>query len=190
LNIGQLVFKLRGYVPVPFFIAVVLLANPQKDLAIFGGILVVFGEILRLAGVSYIGACTRTREIVAEEFITNGPFAYLRHPMYLGNMFIYVGASIVGGGWLPYMLYLVILLFSVLFAFQITYEESQLTKLFGEEYIMYKELVPRIFPRLTSYPEKSKKKPNVMEAIKSEKSTFLALFGYFFLILFSWYIKS
>ncbi len=189
MNIGQLVFKLRWYVPVPFFIAAVILANPQKDLVVFGGILMVFGEILRIAGASYIGTRTRAREIAADELITNGPFAYLRHPIYLGNMFIYIGASIVGGGWLPYMLYLVILLFSVLFAFQITYEESQLTKLFGEEYIMYKEVVPRIFPRLTSYPEKSKKKPNIIEAIKSEKAIFLALFGYLFLILFSSYIK-
>jgi len=190
LNIGQLVFKLRGYIPVPFFIAAVILANPQRDLVIFGGILMVFGEILRLAGISYIGRCTRAMEIVADELITNGPFAYLRHPMYLGNMFIYIGASILGGGWLPYMLYLVILFFSVLFAFHITYEESQLIKLFGEEYIMYKEVVPRIFPRLTSYPEKSKKRPHMTEAIKSEKFTFLALFGYLLLILFSWYIKT
>jgi protein-S-isoprenylcysteine O-methyltransferase Ste14 len=190
LNIGHLVFKLRGYAPVPFFIAAVILANPQKDLVIFGGILMFFGEILRLAGASYIGHGTRIQEITADEFITNGPFAYLRHPMYLGNMFIYVGASIVGGGWLPYMLYLVILLISVLYAFQISYEESQLTKLFGEDYIMYKEVVPRIFPRLTSYPEKSKKKPNVVEAVKNEKVIFLAIFGYLLLILLSSYIKS
>ncbi len=190
MSIGQLVFKLRWYIPVPFFIAAVILATPQRDLAIFGGILMVFGELVRLAGISYIGAYTRAREIAADELITNGPFAYLRHPMYLGNMFIYIGASILGGGWLPYMLYLVILFFSVLFAFRITYEESQLTKLFGEEYITYKEVVPLFFPRLTPYPGKSKKRPHITEAIKSEKFTFLALFAYLLLILFSWYIKT
>jgi protein-S-isoprenylcysteine O-methyltransferase Ste14 len=190
LNIGQLVYKLKGYAPVPFFIAAVILANPQEDLVIFGGILMLFGEILRLAGASYISTGTHIREVAADELITNGPFAYLRHPMYLGNMFIYVGASIVGGGWLPYMLYLVILLYSVLYAFLISYEESQLTKLFGEEYVVYKEVVPRIFPRLTSYPEKSKKKPKVLEAIKNERVIFLTLFGYLLLILFSSYIKS
>jgi hypothetical protein len=102
--------------------------------------------------------------------------------MYTGNMFIYMGASIFAGGWLPYMLYLVILFFSIQYSLSVKYEESCLEDTHGEKYLDYKENVPRFYPRLSPYPQKSKEKLELAAALKSEKMTFLAIIGFVILV--------
>ena len=43
MNIGKVSFTYRSYVPVPFFITGVLLADPQQDLVTFGALLMAAG---------------------------------------------------------------------------------------------------------------------------------------------------
>ena len=157
---------------------------------IFGAILMVFGELLRIISVGYLGVSSRAREIVAEKLITNGPYAYIRNPMYTGNMFLYIGASIFAGGWLPYLLYLVILFFSIQYSLSVNYEEVNLKDLHGEAYQNYNESVPRFYPRLTSYPQKSNQKIDLMTALVSEKTTFLAIIGFIIMVQLVSYLKS
>jgi protein-S-isoprenylcysteine O-methyltransferase Ste14 len=190
LKIGELLYIYRGYTPVPFFIAGVVVANPREDLMIFGAILMAFGELLRIVSVGYLGVSSRAREIVAEKLVTNGPYAYIRNPMYTGNMFLYMGASIFAGGWLPFMLYLVILFFSIQYSLSVKYEESGLKELHGEKYLDYTEAVPRFYPRLSPYPKKSKEKMDLTTAFLSEKTTFFAITGFIMLVLFVWYLQS
>jgi protein-S-isoprenylcysteine O-methyltransferase Ste14 len=190
LRIGELFYKYRGYTPVPFFVAAIVLSNPRDDLMIFGAILMAFGELLRVISVSYLGVASRAREIVAEKLITNGPYAFIRNPMYTGNMFLYMGASIYAGGWLPFMLYLVILFFSVQYSLMVKYEESGLEDLHGDEFRNYIETVPRFYPRLTPYPQKSKKKLELATVLSSEKTTFLAIIGFIILVQVVFYLKS
>jgi len=190
LKIGELLYKYRGYTPLPFFIAGVIVANPREDLMIFGAILMAFGELLRIVSVSYLGFSSRAREIVAEKLVTNGPFAYIRNPMYTGNMFLYMGASIFAGGWLPFMLYLVILFFSIQYSLSVKYEESGLKEIYGEKYLHYIEAVPRFYPRLSPYAQKSKEKMDLATALLSEKTTFLAITGFIMMVLLVWYLKS
>jgi protein-S-isoprenylcysteine O-methyltransferase Ste14 len=190
LRLGELLYKYRGFTPVPFIITGIALANPRYDLMIFGAILMVFGELLRIVSVGYLGLSSRAREIVAEKLVTNGPYAYLRNPMYMGNIFLYMGASIFAGGWLPYMLYLVILVFSIQYSLTIKYEESGLKDLHGEKYIDYTESVPRYYPRLSPYPQRSKEKIELSTALISEKTTFLAIIGFIILVQIVSHFKS
>ena len=190
MNIGELLYKFRGYTPVPFFIAGILLANPRDDLMIFGAILMAFGELLRIISISYLGVSSRARELVTDKLITNGPYAFLRNPVYTGNMFIYMGASIFVGGWLPYMLYLVILFFSIQFSLIVKYEESGMKNTHQEKFINYRESVPRFYPRLSPYPEKSKEKMDISSAFISEKTTFIAIIGFIILVHLVSYLKS
>lgn len=190
MKIGEQLYKYRGYTPVPFIIASVVLANPRADLMIFGAILISFGEFLRIISVSYLGVSSRAREIVTEKLVTNGPYGYLRNPMYMGNIFIYMGASIFSGAWLPLMLYLVILFFSIQYSLTVQYEESCLIDVHGDKYLDYKETVPRFYPRLSPYPHKSKEKMELATALMSEKTTFLAISGFIIMVLVVFYIKS
>ena len=190
MRIGEQLYKYRGYTPVPFIIAGIVLANPRNDLMVFGAILMVFGELMRIISVGYIGVSSRAREIVTDKLVTNGPYGYLRNPMYMGNMFLYMGASIFAGAWLPIMLYLVILFFSIQYSLTVKYEESCLSDAHGEKYLDYKETVPRFYPRLSPYPHKSKEKIELMPALMSEKTTYLVIIGFVIMVLVVFYLKS
>jgi hypothetical protein len=62
--------------------------------------------------------------------------------------------------------------------------------LHGEEYINYQEAVPRFYPRLSPYPQKSKEKMELAPALISEKTTFLAIIGFIIMVQLVWYLKS
>jgi protein-S-isoprenylcysteine O-methyltransferase Ste14 len=190
LKLGEILYKYRGYTPVPFFIAGIILANPRSDLMIFGAVLMAFGEIVRIISVGYIGVSSRAREIVSEKLITNGPYSFIRNPIYTGNMFLYMGAAIFAGGWLPYLLYLVILYFSIQYSLSVKYEESALEKLHGEAYSDYLEAVPRFYPRLSPYPQQTNQKMDLASALVSEKTTFLAIIGFVVLVQLVSYLKA
>jgi len=190
LKAGALLYKYRSYTPVPFFLAGVILSNPREDLMIFGAILMAFGELLRIISVSYLGVASRARVIEKVKLITNGPYAHIRNPIYTGNMFLYIGASIYCGSWLPYLLYLVIFYFSIQYALSVKYEESMLEDLYGEPYLDYKEAVPRFYPRLSPYPNKSNQKIDLTTAFVSEKTTFLAIIGFIIVVQLVSYLNS
>ena len=111
MSLGEKLFKIRGYTPIPFLLLALILINPQPFLIVVGFFMIILGEFLRIWGVSYAGAATRTREAGAQELVTNGPFAYVRNPLYIGNIFIYVGAVVMSGGWFPLLAIIVFLFF-------------------------------------------------------------------------------
>ena len=190
MTFGKFLFKNRGYMPIPFFIIAVIFADPRQDLMIFGVILMVVGELLRFTAVSFVGVASRSPEIETKELVSNGPYAYLRNPIYFGNLLLYMGASILSGAFLPYLLYLTIIFFSAFYAINVRYEESFLADVFGTKYETYKNNVPGFFPRLSAYPDRGEKKADFGEALKAEKSTLLIIVGYIALVIIGWCIKS
>jgi protein-S-isoprenylcysteine O-methyltransferase Ste14 len=190
VSLIEYLFKYRGYLPVLFFIAGVLWASPRTDLVIFGAILMAFGELIRFIAVSYLGSTTRSGQIASDELVTNGPYAYLRNPIYLGNIFIYMGASILSGAWLPYLLYLVIIFFAIIYHLFIRYEESALSSRYSAKYEDYKNYVPSIFPRLSAYHNRGDKKPDLSVALSAERLTFLSELAFVLLVMIHWYFIS
>jgi protein-S-isoprenylcysteine O-methyltransferase Ste14 len=73
--------------------------------------------------------------------VTNGPFRFSRNPMYLGILVIGVGAALVAGTWL---MWLVPVLLFVLDNFVIMpYEERSMERTFGDAYRAYRSRVRR-----------------------------------------------
>jgi len=186
LNAGKVLFNYRRIAPVPFFIAGVVLADPHHNLVVFGALLMAAGELLRLAAVSYTGPAIRNEEIYRGELVTNGPFAYLRNPVYFGNLLLYSGASILSGAWLPYLLYIVIIFFSIYYSFCIRYEEEQLREVFGRAYQDYLNMVPRFFPRLSAYPDRGDKTADIAAGFRAETATFMTIGGFLILTWLKW----
>ncbi|MEK9136428.1 MAG: methyltransferase, partial [Bacteroidota bacterium] len=59
---------------------------PTLPSMVLGFLLMVGGEAIRFWGVSIAGSETRTTGKVGGTYlITNGPFAYMRNPLYVGN---------------------------------------------------------------------------------------------------------
>lgn len=77
--------------------------------------------------------------------VTEGPYAYVRNPLYIGVTASLLGWSLV---FLSTALALMALLYVPVAAFAIRWEERELEARFGEAYRHYRRRVPRIWPRL------------------------------------------
>ena len=86
------IFKYRSYTPIPFLILMFIYQWINVWSFILGFIVALTGEGLRLWGVCYAGSETRTTGSVGGTYlVVSGPFAYIRNPLYAGNILIYLG---------------------------------------------------------------------------------------------------
>jgi protein-S-isoprenylcysteine O-methyltransferase Ste14 len=151
-----------------------LFAQPTPFSFSAGLILLVLGETLRFWSVAYAGRETREATIVAPRLVTCGPFAYVRNPIYLGNMIMYSGVTIIANLWLPLLLLFVWLYFGVQYALIVAAEEQALSETFGSDYQHYRNNVPAWLPTRGRYHGKAT--PFLpAAALKSEKSTLLSI---------------
>ena len=185
MDIRNFLFSNRSFTPIPIALAVIYFSDPKFPFFIFGLFLVILGELIRMNAVRYAGGVTRTMNVGAPSLCTSGPYSYTRNPLYLGNMIIYLGISIVSGGnYMIEMCALVFLFFTFQYSMIISLEEETLQKLFGDEYELYCKKVPRLFPRVRPWNENSKHNPSTFsKTIKTEKRTLQNIFFIFLLIV-------
>ena len=169
-RIGEVLFRNRGWIPVPF-LAVPLLVPAEQAVTtwIVGLVMVAIGEFVRLAGVAAAGTVTRRRSRNVQRLVDYGAFAWCRNPLYVGNWLIWLGFTVVSG--VLWFLPVAAVIFAVEYYFIVRYEEGVLESIFGAEYLAYKARTPRWFPRPPSAPARG---PHAWgEAIWSERSTVL-----------------
>ena len=178
---GQVLFKNRGWLPVPFLAFPLFLPGHQTSTTWAAGmLLVVLGELVRIAGVAAAGTVTRRRSRDVQRLVTYGAFAWCRNPLYVGNFLAWMGFTVVSGVF--WFLPIAIIVFAIEYTLIVRYEEGVLESIFGQEYLDYKSRTPRWFGRP---PANSTAGPHDWrEAIWSERSTFLQ---YVALALVFWY---
>ncbi|MBN1114138.1 MAG: hypothetical protein JXA66_02235, partial [Oligoflexia bacterium] len=99
--IGKWWFKYRSYSPLPLLILAVF--YPYYNVADFriymstGLFLILAGEAGRLWCVGYAGGITRTRTGDLDRLVTSGPFSYVRNPIYISNIIMYTGVTLLLG---------------------------------------------------------------------------------------------
>lgn len=169
-QIGQVLFKNRGWLPVPF-LAVPLLAPGTQSVRtwVTGVTLVLLGELIRIAGVAAAGTVTRRRSRDVQRLVTYGAFAWCRNPLYVGNFFAWIGFT-VGSGVL-WFVPVAIIIFAIEYTLIVRYEEGVLESIFGKEYLDYKARTPRWFGRPPA--NSTQGQHDWKEAIWSERSTFM-----------------
>ena len=175
VDLRQFFFKFRGLTPVPLVLIVLIFARPTAASFFWGILFMLIGELIRFWGVAYAGGATRTRKVGASTLVTNGPFAYVRNPLYIGNIFIYSGAGIISNTWLPWLLFLIWFFFALQYHLIVKLEEEKLQELFGNSYLEYKSKVPRFFPKFSPLKSENPVSPDFVNALKSEKSTFISM---------------
>lgn len=169
-RIGAVLFRNRGWLPVPFLLVPLLAPGGITRLGIVVfALLFVLGEGWRLWGVATAGTVTRRRSRNVQKLVTHGPFALSRNPLYNGNYFLWMGFVALSGVW--WFLPVATLLFAVEYFFIVRYEEGVLESIFGEEYLAFKRRTPRWIPTLGS--GKVGGEFFWAEAWRSEMSTFL-----------------
>jgi protein-S-isoprenylcysteine O-methyltransferase Ste14 len=156
-NSGNWLFKRRSWLPVFIILAGVVmmyLGNRQailydmRDELIFLGVSIL-GEIIRILTVGFAPKNTSGRNTVngqiADELNVTGIYSLLRHPLYLGNFFMWLGPVLFirsVGATIVFMLIYWLYYERIMFA-----EEQFLRRKFGEIYDKWSKKVSSFIPR-------------------------------------------
>jgi protein-S-isoprenylcysteine O-methyltransferase Ste14 len=179
LRLGKWLFTNRTVLALPPALALLLIPasrtlQPGLVTAI-GVAIVVTGEALRIWAVRHIGVISRTRSDRLGPLISNGPFALVRNPLYLGNIILWVGFAVSA-----HLVWMVPLLLAVLgFEYHtiVRWEEQLLTTRRGDEYRHYAGRVPRWIPAFIR-PVRSDASPapcSWRATLHSERGTLIAI---------------
>ena len=192
MDIRQFFFKYRSYTPIPIVLLIIYYSNPIKPFTIIGLALITIGEYIRIYAVRYAGGATRTRNVGAPYLCTSGPYSYTRNPLYCGNVIIYIGTVFFAGGiWMWYILPLVTIFFIFQYRHIISLEEEALKIKFKDQYQLFFDNVPKLFPRFIPWEGGAKTNPkNLISTIKTEKRTLQNIFIISLIISFKYQIIS
>ena len=155
--IGGWLFRHRTSIPLPFALILLFVRvgeSPFSWTLVGGGaILTAVGESIRLWGVHHIGAISRTRSERLGPLIDTGPFAYVRNPLYIGNILLWVGFALTAR--LVWMAPVVMVLMAAEYHAIVKWEEQLLRSRLGEAYSAYCCRVGRWLPRRPSVRSRS-----------------------------------
>ena len=148
MALGASLFRHRSWTPIPFLLLltfVTLHESPDAITWIPGLGLLLLGEGLRIWSVAVIGKESRTRGGTAARLVSSGPYAYVRNPLYVGNLMLTLGATLISE--LLWCVPVVVLLFLIQYVPIVCWEEQVLAERFGDAYRAYCHQVPRWLPR-------------------------------------------
>lgn len=169
LRLGALLFRLRGLAPLPVIAALLALARPPGGLAVAALPLALAGLALRLWAVSHIGPGSRRRDDAVGALSTTGPYAWVRNPLYLGNLLLWASAATQSGR--PLAIPLVLLAFGLHYGAIVRWEEARVSAVHGEAWRAWSARTPRWIPRPPGRPGPP---GDWRAAWRSERSTRLA----------------
>ncbi len=191
-NFATSIFKYRSYTPLPFLLLMVIFQQATITSILIGFAIALTGEFFRLWGVSHAGSETRTTDGVGGTFlVVSGAFAYVRNPLYVGNMLMYLGIGIMSWALFPYLQIIALVFFFWQYSVIIKEEEGFLRSKYGKSYEDYCAAVPKLIPRFKKYKNPGLEQPEyqLRKGLRSERRTFQA-FGMIILIIMIRYMLS
>lgn len=188
-QLGGWLFRHRTSLPLPMAIAILTLrigeTPPSTALVTTGVVVTVAGELMRLWGVHYIGAISRTRSDRLGPLVARGPFARLRNPLYVGNIALWVGFALTAR--LVWLAPVIFVLLGLEYHAIVRWEETLLESRLGQPYRDYAARVPRWIPTLTRGARRHRGELEGFSwsaTLFSERGTFIAIaLGYLVLWL-------
>lgn len=187
VHLGKALFRLRGLTPVPVLLGLAFLlwrsrgspgpGGASVDLALdFLGLgLALAGQALRFYTLGLVSEGTSGQGYVLEATTLNtrGPYAYVRNPLYVGNLGIVLGLLLIAHQ--PWVTLLGLAFFFGEYFFIIRAEEEFLRGRFGAAFDEFCQKVPRWVPRLSAaYPGALRVGFDVKRALKKEHNPFAA----------------
>lgn len=161
---GNTLFRYRGQIPVVLFLLAIpsiyftdtscIMKNDAWYYA-FTGVAVAMslsGQIIRAIAIGTSNKNTsgrNTQEQVAEALNTQGIYSTVRHPLYLGNYFMWIG--IVVFTFNIWFIVIVSLLFWIYYERIMFAEERFLERKFGDPYVNWSMQVPAFWPSMKNY---------------------------------------
>ncbi len=187
---GNWLFKRRGWLPLLFLIPAILhlwsadSASTEYKLPLEISILCVglFGQFIRAITVGRTPIGTSGRNVkgqVASELNTTGIYSSVRHPLYLGNYFMWIApVLLLKSAWFFIIFSLIYWIYyeRIMFA-----EEQYLRKKFGEKYDLWSENVRAFIPGFRNYT-KSNLPFSMRNVLKREYHGFTNMFLVFAIV--------
>jgi protein-S-isoprenylcysteine O-methyltransferase Ste14 len=148
---------------------------------VLGALIAAIGAILRVWGTAYLGSATvQHGQMLAAAVMADGPYRYVRNPLYLGSWFMLAAMAFI----MPVTgAFFVMIVVTVFLLRLILGEEVFLTGKLGEPYRAYLRAVPRLFPRLRTTLPSTGSKPNWLHGVIAELNPIGVLVT---LAVFSW----
>ncbi|HEY3487962.1 MAG TPA: isoprenylcysteine carboxylmethyltransferase family protein [Gammaproteobacteria bacterium] len=115
----------RQLLALAYILVLTLLAQPESAAVYWVGMLLAFaGMLVRLWASGHVKK--------NKELATDGPYAFVRHPLYVGNILMLLGFSLASGLWWA----VPVLVFFLWFYYPpaIEYEDMKLSRIFGESW--------------------------------------------------------
>lgn len=192
---GNILFRYRSYLPIIIlFAGLAVYANTQfqikagkADVLPFSFDLIclavsTLGLIIRIYTVGHTPKNTSGRNTaegqVADEVNSTGIYSTVRHPLYLGNFFMWLGLAMYPADiWFAVSF----ILFYWVYYERIMYAEEQfLVGKFGEVYASWAKITPAFIPSMKNW-NSSKMSFSWKKVLKKEKNGLFAMFFVFFL---------
>jgi protein-S-isoprenylcysteine O-methyltransferase Ste14 len=161
---GNFLFKYRGQIPVVLFLMAIPVVyftdyeyietdEPLKLwLTITAALISFLGQYIRAVAIGTSNKHTsgrNTKEQVADALNTKGIYSTVRHPLYLGNYFMWIGIVIYTFN--PWFIVITSLLFWLYYERIMFAEERFLERKFGQDYVNWSMKVPAFFPSYKNY---------------------------------------
>ena len=145
---GAWLFRRRTSIPIPLALALLLIPADDSarsgQLILLGAGCVIAAESLRLWAVHHIGAISRTRSDRLGPLVSTGPFTFVRNPLYLANIALWVGFAVSAR--LLWLVPVFLVVLALEYHAIVRWEEQLLESRRGEEYRAYAARVPRWWP--------------------------------------------
>lgn len=186
-SLGTALFRFRSFTPVPVIALVGWLlwrsrgapgpGGPVVDawLNALGFAVAASGQALRFYTLSLVreGSSGQGSVLESTHLNTQGPYAYVRNPLYLGNLGIVLGLLLIAHD--PWAYAVALGFFFGEYHFIIRAEERFLLERHGDAYRDFLSKVPRWIPRLTpAYPGRLNDRFDWRRGLKKEHNPFAA----------------
>ena len=155
---GNWLFKHRSFLPlfiIPFLFYLLLfsISDDLECILLYSGLIISFiGEGIRIFTVAYTPPGTsgrNTKHQLADTLNTTGIYSLLRHPLYLGNFFMFLGPFIFTGN--IYGIIIFIFIFWLYYERIMYAEEAFLIHKFENEYSEWASDTPAFIPKISAY---------------------------------------
>jgi protein-S-isoprenylcysteine O-methyltransferase Ste14 len=138
-------------VPLVALVAIAPHPRPPFGSEAVGEVVDIFGALLIATGAA-VRVCARgwKHEQGKEQLVITGPYACVRHPLYLGTLLCGLGVCAIHGSWALFAGFALAYVLSHLVV--IRREEENLALRFPEAMAAYKKRVPSFFPAPWAFP--------------------------------------
>lgn len=146
-----------------------LLLNPDtlaRILFVAACVVLVFAALTRTWATAYLRAdVVYASEVKSDALVADGPYRYVRNPLYFGNVLMASGMGAIMSGSGSAFVFVAMIVFCYRLIFR---EEAELAAPQGEGYAAYRKAVPRLWPALRPRIAKAGGRPRWAAGFRAE----------------------